>query len=445
MPLPQTVLDFVASLQIVGVPTAANPGDTIAPRLKPDPAGLQALVNPEVLAELDLALILDKIALDLGDAPTGPKAGTAGLDIVLKAVEFPPPADLTAQDVGTDEAATRALPHVVPQPAAGVPPYVLQISPDVEGLLGRLSGSLEPLRTVVGSIAGTIKGTVVRPGVLAAAPFVKIAWRVEDANGSSLDATEVIIGGTPEAPSFVFLPDFMEAGNNPSTSQRRLFCDVEVKKAIDSPAEDTVKRAVGPATIDVPRIPFPTVMVLTEHAVGGVGFPGAVLVAVPGTSLVHGPDQVGTLLQPARQVLQTLSFLAQFSGAAAAIDSLTAILSAATKIAFMPQDVVNDLWTVVRTPGGIFGLGYESWEDVISSLVLVGPPDRTISLHNRKNTWVGKGAFSVQLGPTGTATVATFAAGTPACAPASSTLTVIMPSDTGTFNDIVSSYKFWPL
>jgi hypothetical protein len=415
------------------------------PRLKPDPAGLQGLVNPEVLAELNLALILDKIALDLGGVPNGPEAGTAGLDLVLKAVEFPPPADLKAQDVGTDEAATSALPHLIPKPAAGVPPYLLQLSTDVEGLLGRLSGSLEPLRTVVGSVAGKITGTVVRPGVLAAPPVVKIAWRVEDANGRSLDATEVVVGGTAEAPTFVFLPDFMEAGNNPSTTQRRLFCDVEVKKASNSPADETVNRAVGPVTIDVPRIPFPTVMVLTEHAVGGVGFPGAVLVAVPGTSLVHGPDQVGTLLQPARQVLQTLSLLAQFAGAAAAIDSLTAILSAATKIAFMPQDVVNDLWTVVRTPGGIFGLGYESWEDVISSLVLVGPPGRTVSLHNRKNTWVGTGAFSVTLGSTGTATVATFAAGTPSCAPSSSTLIVITPSNTGTFNDVVSSYKFWPL
>jgi hypothetical protein len=445
VPLPQTVLDFIASLQIVGVPTAANPGDTIAPRLTPNPVGLQGLVNPEVLAELDLALILDEIALDLGDAPNGPNAGTAGLDIVLKAVEFPPPADLQAKDVGTGEAATRALPHLVPQPATGVPPYVLQISPDVEGLLGRLTGSVEPLRSVVGSVAGKITGTLVRPGVLAAPPVVKIEWRVEDANGRALDATEVISTGTAEAPSFVFLPDFMEAGNNPSTLQRRLFCDVEVKKATNSPADDTVKRAVGPVTIDVPRIPFPTVMVLTQHAVGGAGFPGAVLVAVPGTSLVHGPDQVGTLLQPARQVLQTLSFLAQFTGAATAIDSVTAILSAATKIAFVPQDVVNDLWTVMRTPGGVFGFGYESWEDVISSLVLVGPPGRTVSLHNRKNTWVGTGAFSIGLGLTGTATVGTFAAGTPACTPASSTLTVITPSDIGTFNDVVSSYKFWPL
>jgi hypothetical protein len=441
MPLPQTVIDFAHTLEILGVPATANPGDVVAARLQPDPRGLNALVSSEVLANVDLDLVLDQIDLDLG----GTDPGTAALDVVLKAVEFPPPADLTADDVGTGETATRGLPHLVPQPVAGVPPYALQISPNVEGLLGQLTGTVEPLRTIAGSLVGRLTGSIVRPGVLSAAPQLRLTWRVEDANGTALTEASVVRGGTDFAPTFVFLPEFTEAGNAPSTAQRRVFCELEIKLRADSPPADTLVVTIGPATVEVPRIPFPTIMILTEHAVGGAGFPGAVLVAVPATSLVHGPDQVGPLLQPVRQILQNLQFVARFAGAPAVIDSVSTILGSATKIAFLALDVANDLQTVTRTPGGIFGFGYESWEDVISSLVLVGPPGRTVSLHNRKNTWVGTGAFSVTLGPTGTATVATFGAATPTCTPSTSTLSLIHASDTGSFNDIVSSYKFWPL
>jgi hypothetical protein len=448
LPLPQPVVDFVSSLQIVGTPLRANPGDTIAPRLDPNPAGLAGFAVDEVLARLDLAVVLDRIALDLR-GPQGelaPLPGATALEVVLKAVEFPPPADTEAADVGTGEVASRELPHLIPQPSAGVPPYLLQISQEIEGLLGKITGSIQSLEDVVGSIAGSINGNLVKPGVLDAAPVITLSWRVEDASGQALtDGTEFVRSGPDDAPSFVFLPEFMEAGPAVSTSQRRIFCTVEVKKAANSPPADTETRTVGPVTIDIPRVPFPTVMLLTEHAVGGAGFPGAVLVAVPGTSLVQGPDEVGSLLQAARQVLQNVAFIAAFAGAAGVIDTVITLLNAATKLTFVRQDVVNDLWTVTRTPGGFLGFGYESWEDVISSLVLVGPPGRTVSLHNRKNTWVGTGAFSVALGLPGTATVASFVPPTPGITPASATLTVITPPSGGSFNDVVSSYKFLPL
>ena len=35
-----------------------------------------------------------------------------------------------------------------------------------------------------------------------------------------------------------------------------------------------------------------------------------------------------------------------------------------------------DLWYVMREPGGFLGFGYKSWEDCISSLIMIGPPGR---------------------------------------------------------------------
>lgn len=444
MPLPQQVHDFVASLEILGAPPQANAGDKITPRLEPALSGLDALANAEVLGRLDLSVLLNNIDLDL----TGAEAGAAALQVVLKDVEFPPPADLKAADVDVGETAKRALPHLVPSPGTTTPPvpYVLSISPDIKGLLGKITGSIGALQHVAGTVAGTITGNLEKPSVLEQAPTVTASWRVTDANDVPLlEGTQVVSSVTSGAPSFVFLPEFMEAGATVSTSPRRIYCDVEIKKTPTSGPADTVKKTIGPATVEVPRVPFPSVMLLTEHAVGDRNFPGAVLVAVTGTSVVHGPDQVGTLLQPARQVLQNLAAVAAFSGAAGVIDSIVSTLNAATKVAFVRADVVNDLWHVTRTPGGLLGWGYEGWQDVASSLVLVGPPGRVASLHNRPNTWVGTGAFSITLGVSGTAVVGSFVPAVPSVSPATSTLNIIVSAVGGTFNDVVSSYKFSPL
>lgn len=76
---------------------------------------------------------------------------------------------------------------------------------------------------------------------------------------------------------------------------------------------------------------------------------------------------------------------------------------------------------------------------------MVGPPGRGISLHNRKNTWVGTGAFQVTLGPKATAQIGDFSTGTlPSFIPKDSSVSAITPLPPGqsSFNDVVSSYKF---
>src|SRR2546423_11735437 len=84
------------------------------------------------------------------------------------------------------------------------------------------------------------------------------------------------------AASVMFLPVFAELSAGVDLiARRRIFCKVTV--TVGSEPKD---RLLGPVDILLPKIQLPTVLVMTEHAVTGVGYPGAVLVAVPSQSLL---------------------------------------------------------------------------------------------------------------------------------------------------------------
>ena len=76
-----------------------------------------------------------------------------------------------------------------------------------------------------------------------------------------------------------------------------------------------------------------------------------------------------------------------------------------------------DLWYVMREPGGFLGFGYKSWEDCISSLIMIGPPGRAARSYNAKNFWERLCAFEIVLGAKAVGHIDNFRGSNPACEP----------------------------
>jgi hypothetical protein len=458
MALPQAVHDVLNSLQIVGLPARAGAGDILSPQLSPGPLGaFNALADVPNVANLDLALNLDPSNLRFAGPTANDKPGDTALELVLKAVEFPAPAEKQARDVSTTATANGELPHLVPKPTSGVPPYTLEINSDVQGLLGKVTGLIEQVQSVTGTLTGTLKGAIKGVQTLVGEPTVQVIWRIE--------GKHALVSGTLTDPSvpptFVILPEFAELteGGGELTTSLRVFCDVSVTAQTPSatpgtpnPPETIGPRTIGPVEIQVPRVQLPSVLVMTEHAVDDLNFPRtAVLVAVPGTSAIKGLDTLGEKLRPLQSVLATLGGIAglalagTFSEAAQIVGMLIDQLRKSP--AFIRADRTDDLSAVTLAPGGFLGIGGRSWEDVISALILVGPPGRTITCHNRRNLWVGTGAFRVGVGETAVARINNLnvdpATITPE--PAGSSFGIIMPPDRPNYNDVISSFQFVPL
>ncbi len=453
MALPQAVYDVLNSLEIVGLPTRANAGDKLTPQLSPGLGAFDALAIAPTIANLDLALNLDPSNLRFV-GPTDGGLGDAAFDVVLKAVEFPKPVETEARDVSTTASANNELPYLVPKPASSVPPYTLEINSNVEGLLGKMTGLIVQAQGIMGTLTGSLQGTINGVQAVVDEPTVEVNWRIEGKH-VLVDGTTLTNPAVP--PAFVILPEFAEfTGEIELTTSLRVFCEVSVTAQTPSSTPgtpnppETIPRTVGPVEIQVPRVQLPTVLVMTEHAVGASNFPGAKLVAVPAASRIEGLDQVGEKLKPVRSLLSTLGNVASiaFGDAAPVVGMLIDLVSSGANVRFIKGDRIDDLGSVTLNPGGFLGWGYRSWQDVTSALILVGPPGRAITCHNRPNLWVGTGAFRVDVGQTGvTARVNNLNMNpneiTPE--PTGSTFGIITPPDGATYNDVISSFQFVPL
>jgi len=489
MALPTIVLDALNSLQIASVPPQVNAGDRVDLGLSPGLNAFDVLSQPPKLFDIELNNItLDDIAIDLTDinlAPLGAQPGqeklqltldannspgsTPGatdLEVVSKAVEFnplSPPTGTTATDIDTSESSLHALPHLIPN-ASGV----LLLSTAVEGLLSRITGTVRQVEKLTGgitgnigghingAITGTIKnltGSVKAPKLLPSPPVITVEWYIEDGNGKRLTVnTDFVMQGnttlTNAAASVMFLPVFAELSAGVDLiSRRRIFCKVTVKVG-----SDTTDRLLGPVDILLPKVQLPTVLVMTEHAVSGAGFPGAVLVAVPSQSLL-ALDQLTDKLREVKVVLDRIQNLAQLAGfgdTLAQIDQIIALIGSPTSRipTFVKQDQVMDLWYVMREPGGFLGFGYKSWEDCISSLIMIGPPGRVARFYNAKNFWERLGAFEIVLGAKAVGHINTLEGSALQCEPTGAggcTFNQRWSPPPSTFNDVLSSYQFLPL
>lgn len=372
MPAPQALLDMLNSIQVLGAPGRLNSGDKAKLQLSPDPMkGFDFLAEAQKLADIDLNVNLDDISLDLSPLPTG----DATFEIVLKGVEFSKPVETTAANIQTNAQAVNELPYLVPNVGTG---NIIQLGAGtkVEGLLGKLKGTINQAQGVVGSIVGTITGALSRT-LLSAAPTIALGWWIEDENANRLKAGDHFAFTAPAinpassvTPELVFFPEFAEfsLGSDPLV-QRRVFCKIDVTflKPPPNPGNmtETASRTIGPIMIHVPVLQVPTVAAMTLHAVTDPSSPGAILLAVPSGSVIDGPQKLSAALKPVQSSLKNLTVVAGavFGEASAIVDRLVGLLN---PTAFVRKDREDDLHNVQREPGGFLGFGYKSFEDCIA-------------------------------------------------------------------------------
>jgi hypothetical protein len=476
--IPQPVLDILNSLQIAGLPASMNPGDIARAQINPGLEAFNTVSVGNVLGNLDLNLsnvVLTltqltpgsaalNINLNAVQAPGAKAPGATDMALLLEQVELSPPAKTHAVDLDPNATAVGGLPYLVPTGIGSA----LQPGTNVEGILGRMtgavqqveemagtvSGAITPVTNLVASLTGKITGALTGPQVLPAAPKITVAWRIEG-KYSLLENTTLTDVAHP--PVLVALPEFTEltAGSVPA-SELRIFCDVTVQVTLPDGSTPSTSRTLGPLSIEVPRVQIPTLAAFTENSQGRANFPGSVLMAVPTSSAIISLNNLKDILVPVQSILRNLQTVlklanlvlaAEFGAASDNIGLLISFLG--VSVAFIRGDQVMDLSSVTRVPGGWFGIGYQSWEDVISGVLLVGPPGRAITCHNRRNLWQGTGEFQVTLGSSATAFVPDLNSTSPACVPSDSTFAVVTPPiNSGfpnTFNDVISSFQFLPL
>ena len=416
MAIPEIALRALHSLNIVGMPLRVEPGTAVRPKLSP---GVDALILPEqTLARINVDTLIRQLLsnleleVNLNRATDAPKAN---LDVVFKAVEFPKPVETLPGQIDFTKAASNELPYTIPTSVSSGIPF-LAMHQKVQGLLGRIQGALPQAGKVTLSLAKLqepleeleVKG-------LGFDPEITLTWEIQDQNGNAADSKLFLLEGTKLSvsgkkpsellpPVFTFLPEFGDVtGEEPA----RYFLSCNVKIA-------GIDRTVGPVPIEVPKLPVPTILVMTEHARNAVHhqFPGSVLIGIPDFSPLQSFDEINQKLDPVKRTIDTvLSLLRtvypdlgglppflqqavdQYAFTLDAIELLKQLRVSGHRV--LVRDQVPFLHRVVR--GYTLGFAY-SWEDEASFLLLVGPPGRAATFHNRRELWVGTGVFQLTTG-----------------------------------------------
>lgn len=464
MLLPQTLSEVLAEIKIIGLPSLQEPGATISPQLTSLDA-IDALATGATLARIDfgqIALALSNAKVDFGEmqwllhAADGESLGSTTLDAVFEAVELPEPASTTASDVDTAQSAIGQRPYRVP--TADATGLIDTLNTHVAGEIGKLQGVIElahkitatAIGDLTGALTGTLQADIKQPPVLDVTPTIEVAWHVTDASNQPVDVhvPDAARDLNDVAPVFAFLPEFVEfAGPNLAPAERRVACAVTVK---DPHGTVLGTQQVGPVSILVPQIQIPSLLVMTEHALDDDRFSGGdVLVAAPASSALNLDDleQVVAVLEGLQATLprlQTLLGLA-FGDTLSAISDVLGLITS-RRVTRLKTTEAHDLSAIERKPGGFLGWGYASWEDCISAIILFGPPRRSITVHNRRNLWIGTGAIRIKVAPDSLVAIVTTLWGpAPAVSPPGATSDVFGLDLPTNFNDLISSYAFEPL
>jgi hypothetical protein len=463
-------------------PFPLEPGDPVEEGPSNPPLQWRA-----VPIDTNLVVDLDAVA---GERPLG----TTNLDVNVRAVEGKPrpgTADLDLDMEGIQhgisgtvkpvEQMTGTASGTVAQ-AAGMEGAVTGRLQQFERTAGTIQGTVGQLTTLVGSIVGTLRGSITE-GLLPGTPQVAVGWHVEDQDGTALrhgddflikgvkpddDPTKVAEALSAPSLSIAFLPQFEEyTGIDPGvTTKRRIWCEVEASLAEFKP--ETVQ--TPPVFVDVPKIQVPTVVAMTERPLDAKGASGGrVLVAVPKSSPF--PDVGGVVrrlelvLPVAVGVVRGLAGLglakAELDGLhyPALVDTLHTLIglvrgATIPPSAWVKEDRVHDLWWVGSSEWVGGGIVYYPWEDIISGLVMVGPPGRQLTCHVEKSLYEKQGAFRITLDFAGAVVPnlgnpAGPASGSPPVPDLRATNSTIelaagwAPAPRGnTFNDNLSSYMF---
>lgn len=449
MPLDPVVLDVLKSLEIAPTPPQVKAGDPIDLGLTPP--GLNAfdlLFNPPTLFDIELNNItLDNIDIDLTDISLRPvdALGQEGFQLTLDASPNSAP--------GTDlELISKAVEFPLLDPPTGttttgrITGTVGQVQKFSGGITGNIGGHIK------GRITGTInnlKGSVKAPQLSKSKPDPSVEeWYIEKENGERLvEGTDFVLLNktmTDPAPSIMFLPVFAELSAGVDLNLHyRIFCMVKVTVGTEHEMHK-----LGPVNIVLAKIKLPTVLVMTEHAVRGVDYPGAVLVAVPSHSLLT-LDQLTAKLGEVKgdlDRLKTISQVVGFGDTIKQINQIIVLIGPSTKILrFVKADEVRYLDLMMREQ---HWWGHTTWNDCISSLVMIGPPRRGARFCHMTGLNESEGAFQITLGRKGVGHIDTLSSSILACKPDDPDGCTFRLRSTPldlTFNDKISSYQFLPL
>lgn len=363
---------------------------------------------------------------------------------------------LTKASGAITQLATAALSQVPGRPGA------------IAGMLGPKPGAatiklpaLAQVQNTVGEIVASISQSVIPVDVV---PTVDVHWSIIDANGKELTGAPdlaVVSGaltgvlGSAVPPTIAFLPEFVDLGAV-GTAVRRISCTLTLK----AKGFKDLSRTIGPIPVSVPQVGLPTVLVLSDQP-GDVRDPTAVLVAVPGSypswdwrSLMGFLGLASSLLQPVMAL--PAGVRVGYAELVGVIDRLLHLLDVQpAPVSFFRTNEVLDLYWERRAPGWP-----NNWQDVISSLVFLGTPGRTVSMHNRPNLWSGTGVFEVTLGVVPAALVDSLSFRHSSGAQEEDSAKVIpetsrvdvkeLPTkgapahDPATFDEVISSFQFLP-
>ncbi|HEX6084815.1 MAG TPA: hypothetical protein VF266_09845 [Thermoanaerobaculia bacterium] len=391
--LATTLAQTGSLLAIAGVPATAQPGQAITASLVPP---LSPLRFTEII-ERDISL-----------------------DLIAKNVVF---ANDDIASPGFVEDA--ALVKVLPQFNLTTLPPSLDTS-GTAGLIGKLKGKF-PIAVPTEE-----------------APSLSVTWQVRDEAGTVLVEGQDFLapnGLTNPALDIVFLPAFAPFdGSIPPPAKRLLTASITL-----TAGAETFSRDVGPVTVTIPAIPFPKVLALTLHK----NFQGAALVAVPGNSAITTVNHIKQLLQPVRNVINTLTTVARFAEMLIGIDTLSSVLEA-SNIAFTKANQIGDL-NDIDLVGGTFN--DTEAEDELSAFVYVAPPpppestQHAVELFNASRFRSGEGKMTVSTGIAFVAMCSDLHSKTPAVTPPGATLQVNTAPPGGIFNadtfgDNLSSIRF---
>lgn len=364
--------------------------------------------------------------------------GEVDVAYAQRTVEFEKPAETLPAKVDIDKPATNALPYLVP-----VDDLTSKLGDKVQGVIGRLKGSVRQVKNLSGTLSGVMgqspgtSGKIAIPEIaLTAAQTgsmvlsltkgtllppereVRVAWRVEDEHGRRLSLGQDFLmkddvrpGEAPDPAKqlLALLPEFVSyiPGAAEVLSQRRVFCTITLSVTV--PAEDgktethSLTHDAGPITVSAPKLPIPTILAMTETREGEPGFPGEVLVAVPGNAAEATVGRAAELVKPLADVLTVVGNVEAFvaldkvyAGLKLAVPRLQSLLlSPRVRLWRAERDQVLDLSAVPRA--GAFWW-WEHFEDMVSSVVFIGPPGRQVTCHVKKNLWEYDGVLHLTLG-----------------------------------------------
>jgi hypothetical protein len=291
-------------------------------------------------------------------------------------------------------------------PTWGGEPQVFQVRPSE--LLLTAAGDLIPTETVL-SAAIPVK--------------IEVTWGVEDIEGNPLGSDQAIthagVGQKALQVAVMVLPDFVELRREQTLVTKTRYVTAKAKLTVTtidpiSGAQRIVSAEVPLLRhpITVPAIPVPTAAIFFRGDDLGVvdgergPEPQFVLIAVPADSAIAGISALRDACETLQRLTGTASDLlkaASFVGVGlpslkklgAGLDTLITALNvhriqSDCGVAFLPGDSVRNLNNTDVIKHSFFRNNIEA-EDEISSLVLLGPPGRRLSVYRHRD-FKGRGA-----------------------------------------------------